>query len=137
VEIDLHSPIRLHGVMISLKMHRNNFTFTTSRPDLGPTQPSIQQVPGVLSPKVKLPGREADHSHLHLVSRLRISGTIPPLPQYVFNVWYLVKYRDKFTLLLLLPCAGLFGNQSINLIVRQILLGCENNETSVFIHRLP
>jgi hypothetical protein len=29
---------------------------------LGPTQLSIQWVPGVLSPGVKRPGREADHS---------------------------------------------------------------------------
>jgi hypothetical protein len=24
-------------------------------------------------------------------------GTIPPLPQYVFMAWCLVKHRDKFT----------------------------------------
>jgi len=24
-------------------------------------------------------------------------GTIPPLPQYVFMVWCLVKHRDNFT----------------------------------------
>jgi hypothetical protein len=33
-----------------------------SRPVLGPTQPPIQRVPGVLSPGVKRPEREADHS---------------------------------------------------------------------------
>jgi hypothetical protein len=33
-----------------------------STPALGPTQPSIQWIPGALSPGVKLPGREADHS---------------------------------------------------------------------------
>jgi len=26
-------------------------------------------------------------------------GAIPPIPEYKFVVWYLVKYRDKFTLL--------------------------------------
>jgi hypothetical protein len=31
-------------------------------PVLGPTQPPIQWIPGVLSPGVKWPGREADHS---------------------------------------------------------------------------
>jgi hypothetical protein len=24
-------------------------------------------------------------------------GATPPLPQYVFTAWYLVKYRDNFT----------------------------------------
>jgi hypothetical protein len=35
---------------------------TVSRPALGPTQPSIQWVPGALSLGVKRLGREADHS---------------------------------------------------------------------------
>jgi hypothetical protein len=34
----------------------------SSRLALGPTQPPIQYVPGTLSPWVKCPGREADHS---------------------------------------------------------------------------
>jgi hypothetical protein len=39
------------------------------RPALGPTQPPVQWVTGVLSPGVKArPGRDADHS-LHLVPR--------------------------------------------------------------------
>jgi hypothetical protein len=29
---------------------------------MGPTQPPIQWVPGALSPRVKRPGRETDHS---------------------------------------------------------------------------
>jgi hypothetical protein len=38
------------------------FLFTTaSRTALGPTQSPIQLVPGALSLRVKLPGREADH----------------------------------------------------------------------------
>jgi hypothetical protein len=28
---------------------------------------------------------------LHLVPRSRMRGAIPPLPKYVFMVWYLVK----------------------------------------------
>jgi hypothetical protein len=39
------------------------FSFATaSRPALGPTQHPIQWVPEALSPGIKRPGREADHS---------------------------------------------------------------------------
>jgi len=27
----------------------------------------------------------------HLLPRLRMHGTIPPLPQYIFMAWYLMK----------------------------------------------
>jgi hypothetical protein len=41
---------------------KNFFFSKSSRPALGSTQPPIQWVPGALSPGVKRPGREADHS---------------------------------------------------------------------------
>jgi hypothetical protein len=51
-----------------------NFLFSTSsRPVPGSTQPPIQWVPGALSPGVKRPGREADHS--------------PPTTAEVKNTW--------------------------------------------------
>jgi hypothetical protein len=41
---------------------KNFLFFTSSRTALGPTQPPIQCLPRALSPGVKRPGREADHS---------------------------------------------------------------------------
>jgi hypothetical protein len=48
-------------------------------------------------------------THLHLVPRLRTRGAIPPLNQYVFMAWYLVKHMDTLPYLQLqgfvpLPC---------------------------------
>jgi hypothetical protein len=51
------------GVRSSSPGREKNFLFSTSsRPALGSTQPPVQWVPGALSPEVKRPGREADHS---------------------------------------------------------------------------
>jgi hypothetical protein len=36
-------------------------------------------------------------THLHLVPRLSVSGSIPQLRQYVLMAWYLGKHRDNFT----------------------------------------
>jgi hypothetical protein len=44
---------------------------------LASTQPSVYKVPGMLSQRIKRPGREADHSPLHLVSTLKMSAAIP------------------------------------------------------------
>jgi hypothetical protein len=41
---------------------KNFLSFTSSRPALGPTQTPVQWVTGALTPGVKRPGREADHS---------------------------------------------------------------------------
>jgi hypothetical protein len=38
------------------------FFFTVSGSALGPSRPHVQWAPGVLSPGVKRPGREGDHS---------------------------------------------------------------------------
>jgi hypothetical protein len=46
--------------------------FTSSRPALGSTQPPIQCVRGALSPGVKRPGHEADHSPLASVEVKKI-----------------------------------------------------------------
>jgi hypothetical protein len=53
--------------------------FTSSIPAMGPTQPSIQRVPGALSPGVKRQGIVKLTTHLQLVPRLRKCGSIHPL----------------------------------------------------------
>jgi hypothetical protein len=58
-----------------------NFLFSkSSRPALGFTQPPIQWVPGALSPGVKRPRREADHSPPTSaeVKKMRIYTSTPP-----------------------------------------------------------
>jgi hypothetical protein len=46
----------------SLRKGKISVIYMTSRPVLGPTEPPIQWVPEALSPEVKRPEREADHS---------------------------------------------------------------------------
>jgi hypothetical protein len=69
---------------------------TASRPVLRPTQPAIQWVPGALSPGVKRPGREADHS-LPSSAVSRKGGAKPPLPH--MSSWRV----RKISLFILLP----------------------------------
>jgi hypothetical protein len=67
-----------------------DFVFSTSsRPALGSTQPPIQGVSGDLSPKVKRPGREADHSPPASadVKKMRIYTSTPP---YAFMMYWLI-----------------------------------------------
>jgi hypothetical protein len=73
------------------------FLFTTaSRTALGPTQPPIQWVPGVLSLGVKRPWREADHSPTSS-AEVKNEWSCTSIPQYVFMAWCLVKHGDNFT----------------------------------------
>jgi len=71
---------------------------TVFRLALGPTQPSTQWAPGALTPEEKCPGREADRS-LPSSTEITNAWSCTSIPQYVFMAWYLVKYRDNFTLL--------------------------------------
>jgi hypothetical protein len=67
-----------------------------SRPALGPTQPSIQWVPGPVSSGVKRPGLDADYLHPSSAV-VKNAWRYTSAPQYVFMTWCLVKYRDNFT----------------------------------------
>jgi hypothetical protein len=56
---------------------------TSSRPVLGPTQLPIQWVPRALSPGVKWPGREADHS-APTSAEVKTTWIYTSTPPYVF-----------------------------------------------------
>jgi len=70
------------------------------RPALGPTQPPIQWVTGVLSLGVKRPGREANHSPPSSAEIKNACGYIST-PQYTFKAWCSVKKSRGPSLLLL------------------------------------
>jgi hypothetical protein len=59
--------------------------FTTSKPNLGPTQPPIQRVSRALSLAVKRQERESDHSPPSS-SEIKNGGAIPPLPIYLHGI---------------------------------------------------
>jgi hypothetical protein len=61
-----------------------NFLFSTScRLALGTTQSPIQWVPGDLSPGVKRPGREADHSP-PIIAKVKKMWIYTSTPPYAF-----------------------------------------------------
>jgi hypothetical protein len=83
-----------------------NFLFATaSRPALGPTQPPIQWVPGILSLRVKRPGREAHYSHL--VPKSKNEWSYTSTPQYAFMVWCSVKAQGQLYLYLSKRCINM------------------------------
>jgi hypothetical protein len=66
------------------------FLFATAfRPSLGSTQPPIQCVPGNVSPAVKQPKREADHSLLSS-AEVKNAWSYTSTPPYVFTAWCFV-----------------------------------------------
>jgi hypothetical protein len=87
---------------------------------LGPTHSPIQWVPGALSLGVKRPGREADHSPPSSGEVKRMSGAIPPFPQYAFMAWCLVKAQGQLYLLPFHTC----NIQSLKLSVQSEVSRC-------------
>jgi hypothetical protein len=94
---------RSHLQVLGLKIYKNsrrglgNFLlFTASRPALAPIQSPIQWVPGALSPEVKWPGREAEHSPFSSVE-VKKCVALYLHPQRVLMAWCLFKHRDNFT----------------------------------------
>jgi len=71
-------------------------TNPASRLALGPTQPTIKRVPGVVSLGVKRPGREADRTPL-FSTEVKNERSYTFTPQYVFMEWCLVKNGYNFT----------------------------------------
>jgi hypothetical protein len=86
------------GLFFSLR-HR-------ARPVLRPIQPPIQLVPRDITPGIKLPGSETDHS-LPYSAEVKNAWSYTSTPQYtfmtwcltgyVFTAWCFVKYKDNFT----------------------------------------
>jgi hypothetical protein len=74
---------------------KENFIFSiASKLALVPTKPPSHWVLGVVSPAVKRPGSEADHSP---PSSAEEWWSYTSAPQYVFMTWSLIKYVDNFT----------------------------------------
>jgi hypothetical protein len=93
----IHTATRLRAVRSEFESRQGLGIFllsTASRLALGPTQPPTQRVPGALSPWVKRPGRDADHSPPSSAEVNAWSYT--STPQYAFMAWCLVKHRDNF-----------------------------------------
>jgi hypothetical protein len=60
-----------------------------SRPALGPSEPPIQWIPGVIYPRIKGQGCEADHSPPSS-DEVKNAWRYTILPPYVFTVWCLI-----------------------------------------------
>jgi hypothetical protein len=87
----VHDPLLLNlNLLTSNALRHRVQTGSRADPDSCPMSTG-----GALSLGIKRPVREADHSP-HLVPRSRMRGAIPPLHQYVFMAWCLVKHRDNF-----------------------------------------
>jgi hypothetical protein len=76
---------------------------TASRPILGPIQPPIQWVSATLSPVIKRPERDANHSRPSS-AEVKYAWSYISTPSYTFMTWCLIKDKDNFTFLQYEPC---------------------------------
>ena len=67
------------------------------RMGLGPSQPPIQRVPGVLSQTVKQLGHNVPHPHL--MPKSRMNGAVSLFPLEAFMVWTGKIFLHHFKLL--------------------------------------
>jgi hypothetical protein len=67
-----------------------------SRPALGPIQPPAQWVAGAITPGIKRPVHEADHSPPSS-AEVKNAWGYTSTPQYVFTAWCLIKKRIRFS----------------------------------------
>ena len=82
-----------------IRQEKRFFSFPkTSRPALGPIQPPVQCALGSLPLGVNRPGREGYNTYL--VSRLRMTGAMPPLPHIPSRRAYeqLSSFRHHFVM---------------------------------------
>jgi hypothetical protein len=106
VELYIHSPIRLHCVVLRGSTGTTlpfTYGFILRKYCLEHTLLSdvLPIGTGCSFPGVKAAGGVKLTTHLHLAPRLRMRVAISPIPQYVFMAWCLVKHRDNFTFTLL------------------------------------
>jgi hypothetical protein len=59
---------------------------------LRPTKPLIQHEPAAISPEVRRPDFEADHSPPR-TAEVKNAWSVTPTPLYIFMAWYLIKQR--------------------------------------------
>jgi hypothetical protein len=112
------SPDSKISIVTRLQAERPNFNHrqelrllhlaTASTQTEEPTQPSIQWIPGVLTPGAKRPGLEADHTPPPS-AEVKMRGAIPLLPQYVFTTSYFVKHKDSFTFIFTFTFTSIMG----------------------------
>jgi hypothetical protein len=71
--------VNYRGVGVVVPVGSRIFS-TSSRPNLGPTQPPVEWVPGALSPGGKAARVVKLTTHFQLIPRSRKLGSIHPLP---------------------------------------------------------